>query len=83
MRLELSLNNSGNKKATLDERLFGKAVRRHISCHFPFQEFKSLAILTTHNDNFSDTTIVIFRVLRHISCHFMKIGFSRINDCSY
>ncbi|SSO95767.1 Uncharacterised protein [Acinetobacter baumannii] len=25
MRLELSLNNSGNKKATLDERLFGKA----------------------------------------------------------
>lgn len=26
MSLELSLNNSGNKKATLDERLFGKAV---------------------------------------------------------
>lgn len=26
MRLELSLNNSGNKKATLDERLFGKAA---------------------------------------------------------
>ena len=58
-------------------------VRRHISCHFLFQEFKSLAILTTYNDNFSDTTIVIFRVLRHISCHFIKNGFSRINDCSY
>jgi len=34
MRLELSLNNSGNKKATLDERLFGKAVMRHISWHW-------------------------------------------------
>ena len=34
---------------------------RHISCHFPFPEVKSLAILTTHNDNFRGTTHVIMK----------------------
>jgi len=35
-------------------------VTRHICCHFLFQKFKGLVILATHNDNLSDTTIVIF-----------------------
>ncbi|MEI1707668.1 hypothetical protein V8P82_16500 [Acinetobacter baumannii] len=30
MRLELSLNNSGNKKATLDERLFWESEKRQL-----------------------------------------------------
>jgi len=36
MRLELSLNNSGNKKATLDERLFGKCGFNHKVKFFNF-----------------------------------------------
>lgn len=54
MRLELSLNNSGNKKATLDERLFGKA--RHTTHMLTLVPFIKQRIRQLSDNQFHENT---------------------------
>ncbi len=51
---------------------------RHKVCHFDTHKFNYLESIATNNDNFSDTTYVIFWIKRHNLCHFDKYRVLRI-----